>query len=855
MRLLRLHIENFGRLENFDLELNEGVNVLYKKNGWGKSTLAVFIKAMLYGLPATSRRSLDENERRKYTPWQGGAFGGSLEFECRKGSFRIERFFGAKEAADTFALYDLITNLPSTVFSASLGEELFGIDADGFERSTYLSQRELSARGENNSISAKLGNLLDDVGDIGNFDTAMEALDKRRKFYVMTGNRGAIADMDREMLDRQHELERCLRIKEAMEAQEQEREDCVLQIGALENTVIATRDRLQRAALARERAAHIEQKNRMLDELREMNSQLDAIKRSFGGTIPVREELNRARTLYEEIRTVTVRQDALADQAEDQRELARLRSIYPSVEGARRILSRMEEDHDRFLQIRAQIEMLDGGEGEDPILVRFPGGAPSQETIDHAYDLIEGAKRLQDATEELPEPPKYRHWLLAVAALAAVAGVLLAVLSHLLPGMGLILLGLILVFVDIVCAHRRKKARAACIEKREAMEQQRDAAIAEIKSLLEKYGIQADKGLGHALTELSLLSKQYRVSFAKYGRQREELSDLREQLDELMQNLRRAFDRVSRELPEKNDYRRDLEQVRTEVERLSRLEREEKLRDIERRRTEAGLIELKSKLLPFLQRYDPTGRLRAGECLSRIGELIGEAERLSRAAKEKEAELTSFIKEKKLDTDGEVAVDRAAYDRLRDEEAQLQKQLQDLRDREARLRSSIERLSLDADRVPDLRGEIDNRKLQIALAKENVVTIANTVKFLEEAKEALSTRYLGGMQESFSTYLARLSGEEVKEALMDPTFEVRLREGGQTRVIESFSRGWRDAVQFCVRLSLTDALFAEEEPPFLLLDDPFVNLDDERLLAARELLDKLAQDHQILYLVCHKERV
>ena len=102
MKILSLHIENFGRLQNFTLEPEAGLNVLYQKNGWGKSTLAVFIKAMLYGLPASSRRSLDENERKKYTPWQGGAFGGCIEFETAKGRFRAERFFGAKESLDEF---------------------------------------------------------------------------------------------------------------------------------------------------------------------------------------------------------------------------------------------------------------------------------------------------------------------------------------------------------------------------------------------------------------------------------------------------------------------------------------------------------------------------------------------------------------------------------------------------------------------------------------------------------------------------------------------------------------------------------------------------------------------------------
>ena len=111
------------------------------------------------------------------------------------------------------------------------------------------------------------------------------------------------------------------------------------------------------------------------------------------------------------------------------------------------------------------------------------------------------------------------------------------------------------------------------------------------------------------------------------------------------------------------------------------------------------------------------------------------------------------------------------------------------------------------------------------------------------------------MQESFDGFLGELTADQAPEALMDTSFEIRMREAGQTRTMESFSRGWRDAVELCVRLSLTDALYAEGERPFLLLDDPLVNFDDERLAAARALLDKLSQKYQILYFVCHKDRI
>ena len=94
MRLLRCHIENFGKLSDRSLEFEPGLNRILAPNGFGKTTLAAFIKAMLFGLPRTSSRDLSANERKKYMPWQGGPFGGFLEFEHEGAQYRVTRFFG-----------------------------------------------------------------------------------------------------------------------------------------------------------------------------------------------------------------------------------------------------------------------------------------------------------------------------------------------------------------------------------------------------------------------------------------------------------------------------------------------------------------------------------------------------------------------------------------------------------------------------------------------------------------------------------------------------------------------------------------------------------------------------------------
>ena len=81
MRLISCHIENFGKLQDCSMEFQNDLNVICEKNGWGKSTFAAFIRAMFYGLEGERKRNIEENERKRYKPWQGGIFGGQLVFE------------------------------------------------------------------------------------------------------------------------------------------------------------------------------------------------------------------------------------------------------------------------------------------------------------------------------------------------------------------------------------------------------------------------------------------------------------------------------------------------------------------------------------------------------------------------------------------------------------------------------------------------------------------------------------------------------------------------------------------------------------------------------------------------------
>ena len=138
---------------------------------------------MLYGMSDTKRTGLDENDRKHYLPWDGSVARGTLTFAFGDKEYRIERSFAPKPADDTFTLYYTATAKVTDDLRDPVGEELFGIDADGFERTVFLSERALTPKSENKSVSAKLSDLVGCDGDIGVMDDAMKALDEERKFY------------------------------------------------------------------------------------------------------------------------------------------------------------------------------------------------------------------------------------------------------------------------------------------------------------------------------------------------------------------------------------------------------------------------------------------------------------------------------------------------------------------------------------------------------------------------------------------------------------------------------------------------------------------------------------------------
>ena len=126
------------------------------------------------------------------------------------------------------------------------------------------------------------------------------------------------------------------------------------------------------------------------------------------------------------------------------------------------------------------------------------------------------------------------------------------------------------------------------------------------------------------------------------------------------------------------------------------------------------------------------------------------------------------------------------------------------------------------------------------------------MEFMKKADESLKIRYRAPLQESLNKYLNKIAGAPIS-VTVDTDMKVSVKDRGAERETEFFSKGYRNLFEICKRFALTDILFTVEKP-FIILDDPFYNLDDDKVSAALELIRKLSEEYQIIYLVCHKSR-
>lgn len=857
MKLLRCHVENFGILSDFDLTFTEGLNVLCRENGFGKSTLAAFLKAMFYGLPKTRAKA---SERKRYDPWQGGKYGGFLEFEYRGNQYRVTRYFGKKE--DSFSLTDLTNRTESTAFSEKLGEELFQLDADSFARSTFvpqLSDREITAT---TSIRAKLTNLVEDTNDLNNFDTAMKKLQEYRKsLKLFKGEGGQTAQLRRECRELEASIHTTAEKKEPLEAVCQ-------QIDALnreKNEKTAQQAFLReqiRQADAR-KALHLLQENleRLRGQVRGREKELAGLDEQYPKGYPSLETLetqkeNLTRALHARQRMesrATANADGISE--EERGELSALNRLFSQGVPGEEALEgweKLRQERDICLHSR-EAGGLSAQEQADYRYLKktFAQGAPEIAQIQEAQrqsGRIAQLQSLQHTKTDRPVRDRTIVQMIAGSVLLLFGLVMLAMKLPLFWGCALALGGGVLLLGVFAGKRSAAAANAAAeAEARELADLQR-----QLSAFLGCYGMDAsdpEEKLAALLTDRQryLDLSRRNTEWAEQCRQTEA------RLEQIQSTLQQAFEKF---YPGECYDDGFIKKLREAVERYRHLnwrvaeERERRSRENDQDRQEVR--QATDAVQQFLEAFGLSGQT-ASECLQKAQADVHRRKLLCEELENAKNALDDFLKkngdvgpaQQNALPEAEVLEQQERLTQARLDE--LEQELQQARAQRRSLQASVECIPEWEDRLTALEDDLREAERKCDLTDR-------TMALLEKAKDALANSYMDKIEQGFRNYTQRLCPRQLGSVMVDKDLQPHIDVQGAAREVESFSAGLADSILLCMRLALVDALFGEETP-FLILDDPFVNLDDEHTRRALAMLQEMAETHQILYLVCNTGRV
>ena len=241
-----LHLNaTYGRLEQQELHLRPGLNVICAPNEAGKSTWSSFIRTMLYGLPSRDRGPLADKNR--YAPWSGAAMQGRMDVLADGRACTLLRSTRRAVApmGDFSCTYTGTATHVEGITALNAGEQLLGVPRDVFERSAFIGQNALAVE-QSAELERRIAALITTGEEDASFTESYDRLKKQLNRRRSNRTTGQIPALEREI----DQLHLSLQELDALERQARQAQE---EVSALERrTADLRREAAQQQARQRQ---------------------------------------------------------------------------------------------------------------------------------------------------------------------------------------------------------------------------------------------------------------------------------------------------------------------------------------------------------------------------------------------------------------------------------------------------------------------------------------------------------------------------------------------------------------------------------------------------------------------------
>ncbi len=854
-QLISAYVLNFGVLNEFSYSFTEGVNIVEEENGWGKSTFAAFLKAMLFGMEYT-KGTKNISERKRYEPYLGKGYGGTIVFSYKEGTYRLERTFGKTDRDDTFIVTDLRTNLPSSEFGTNLGEEIWKIDRESYEKSSYITLEESDFLSD--VISQKLGDIKDQEADMEQSSYAKKVIDKMMiSIKAKKGKSGLLGQSQETIRSLEEKRRECINAVAHVAKLEEEIGTLQKEYDLVGQEVKGLDQQLQTLSLVGKKEHYLA----MQEALEEVRQQYKIQVEFFKGEVPTNEQLDQMEHAVSKHDLDKARRKEYTCSQEESLELGKQ---YPTLDQ----VDACEQQILTLAKQKAQFDIYESKQEDitsyEKLKRKFVHTNVTVQTLDSYLDQYEFVETLRQEKSQLmgqlesvastgqKQSSLLLGWLFLIGSALCCTISFIVTTYLLLPVILLAVLGIIFMIKE------QKKRKIILAQKKETDEYTQK--ICAIESSIETGKKEYEEfllGLGASITELPKALYGIREELRELKRLKKDMGErieqskaLQESIKEIEQDLSSFFAQYGLERENKTDVYL-MQQLRESIARQVLLQNKAK----QYKEATIGVHEAECTLKPFLSYY--FGEIVQDAASMYIRKLRNGLTELALSEKEvnaKEQALLEFKNENDMDLLTKEVPCTMNLQEIQSLRSSLEEKRELLLQNISNKKKDCEKWQEQGDLLEDIESQIDQEKAQYEELSQKYECLQCAYKSLEEAKEELAIRYKAGTERAFQKYLSKIDSKDFGLYEIDIKLNVLYQEAGSMHGAQTLSKGKLDLVRICLRMALVEAIYKDVTNPVLILDDPFVNLDGKRLNAALDLMKDIGREYQVIYFVCHTSR-
>lgn len=844
MKLLKCHIVGFGNWKNKSIDFQDGLTSVCEKNGFGKSSLASFIRAMFYGLERVTKAN---NERKRALPFDGSPCGGSLDFEWQGNQYSIERsFIGKTPKDDTLICYK--NGIETKELGEIPGNVVFGLDLDSFNRTIFISPTDLEIS-SSETLNAKMSHFVEGSSDGCDFPSVKESLEELKKKYKPQKNaetKGLLAIETSKINDLEMQETNLSNMKAAMPAKYEKLQE-------LDKSISIIQEKNKEAVSHNALIKSWENYDREKEKIEEKEKEIQQLKEKYPlGMISLAEETSM-KGLLEQYKLDGNTYANLKLSITEKDEYDNLKLRFEEEVPTSSFLNELQELVLAYSNEKSK-EPLKLSLEESSLIRLFDGRKVNLESLEKRMATYRSLKKEYDKEPDQISVPIEQKKIslktplifgLSLFILFSIMAILLGIFIH--PGCySLFALSVVSLLIPVVYYFNEKKKRAAM----PTSENQPNLRKKEMGENLTELKINLSSTFKAFAVDENELEGSFALFKAKYDSYLKTLQHEKD-LNQTNEQNRLSYLAKEKTLQEYfshyhykgNDYANLLMNLSSDAKKYLSYVQKEKQIEEQRKELENKIHEEGERIKELVQKYN------MGDPNSYLNQLPIDRNALQNKEKElrKQKEDLALFKEKEHLTERPSSLEGIDLNALSKE---LEKAINDRQTLSSQIEEDERNISSLEDEVSSLPEEKDN----LAKLKKDYEIISKTLKALTNAEESLKRRYISPVENQFKKYSQSLENALGEEIEMDTDFNVSFIRDGKRSGAEYLSSGEMTLCALAYRLAITDNIFEGKEKPFLILDDIFADLDETHIHMAKKFMESLSQNEQILYFTCHSSR-